>query len=457
MEAMNDALFIHRLHFAFTITYHYIFPQLTMGLAPLIVILKTLELRTGNSTYGEAARFWTRIFGINFLAGVVTGIPMEFQFGTNWARFSQLTGGVIAQPLAMEGVFSFFLESAFLGLFLFGEKRLSPRGHWWAAFMVFVGSWLSGFFIIAADAWMQHPVAYRRLADGSFEVTSLWALLGNPWAAIQYVHTMSGAVVTASFAMAATGAFYLLLRKHEDYGRLFVRAGVIAGLVASAFQIFPTGDMHGKFMARKQPVTTAAMEGLFQTETGAGMVILGQPDVERRRIDNPLVVNKALSFLIYGTTRAEVQGLDHFPERDWPNNIPLLYFSYHVMAGLGTLFVAVMGLSALLLWRGALYSSRWMLWILMLSFPFPYIANTAGWLTAEVGRQPWLVYGLLRTEEGVSRQISSANGLFTLLGFMGIYALLTVFLLFLFQREIEHGPGAREHHGEYVTVTGGEE
>ena len=454
---MENALFWHRLHFAFTITYHYLFPQLTMGLAWFLVFWKWRALRTGDESYNNAARFWAKIFGLNFAVGVVTGIPMEFQFGTNWARFSQLTGGVIAQPLAMEGVFSFFLESAFLGLFLFGETRLSRRGHWWAAFMVFVGSWLSGFFIVAADAWMQHPVAYRRLADGSFEVTSLWALLGNPWAAIQYVHTMSGAVVTASFAMAATGAFYLLMRKHEEHGRLFVRAGVIAGLVASAFQIFPTGDLHGKFMARKQPVTTAAMEGLFRTETGAGMVILGQPDVEHRRIDNPLVVNKALSFLIYGTTRAEVQGLDHFPERDWPSNIPLLYFSYHVMAGLGTLFVAVTGLSALLLWRGALYSSRWMLWILMLSFPFPYIANTAGWLTAEVGRQPWLVYGLLRTEDGVSRQISSANGLFTLLGFMGIYALLTVFLLFIFQREIEHGPGAREHHGEYVTVTGGEE
>src|SRR4051794_25069985 len=207
---MNDALFIHRLHFAFTITYHYIFPQLTMGLAPLIVILKTLELRSGSALYGGAARFWTKIFGINFLAGVVTGIPMEFQFGTNWARFSQLTGGVIAQPLAMEGVFSFFLESAFLGLLLFGENRLSRVAHWWAAFMVFVGSWLSGFFIVAADAWMQHPVAFRMLPNGAFEVTSFLGLLMNPWAIIQYAHTMSGALITGAFALASTGAFYLL-------------------------------------------------------------------------------------------------------------------------------------------------------------------------------------------------------------------------------------------------------
>lgn len=455
---MSDALFLHRIHFAFTITYHYLFPQLTMGLAPLIVILKSLERRTGNVAFGNAARFWTRIFGINFLAGVVTGIPMEFQFGTNWARFSQMTGGVIAQPLAMEGVFSFFLESAFLGMFLFGEKRLGPRGHWWAAFMVFVGSWLSGFFIVAADAWMQHPVGYRRLADGSFEVTSMIAVLTNPWALIQYAHTMSGAVITAAFVMAATGAFYLLTRKHEEYGRIFVRAGVIAGIAASAVQIFPTGDLHGKYMAQHQPATTAAMEALFHTENGAPMVILGQPDVEKRRIDNPLVVNKALSFLIYGTTTAQVRGLDQFPQSDWPTNIPLLYFSYHVMAGLGTLFVAIMALSAFLLWRRTLFQTRWMLWALMLAFPFPYIANMAGWFTAEIGRQPWLVYGLLRTEAGFSDRVSPANTLFTLLGFMGIYALLTMFLLFLFQREIERGPAAGPAEG-YVpaTVTGGAE
>jgi cytochrome bd ubiquinol oxidase subunit I len=189
---MNDALLIHRIHFAFTITYHYIFPQLTMKLAPLILALKTLGLRSGEAVYDDAATFWTRIFGINFVAGVVTGIPMEFQFGTNWAQFSRLTGGVIAQPLAMEGVFSFFLESAFLGLFLFGENRLSRLGHWAAAFMIFAGSWLSGFFIVMADAWMQHPVAYTRLPDGSFEVNSLSGVLTNPWGLIQYAHTMSG-------------------------------------------------------------------------------------------------------------------------------------------------------------------------------------------------------------------------------------------------------------------------
>jgi len=437
---MNDALFIHRIHFAFTITYHYLFPQLTMGLAPLIVVLKTLAMRTNLPVYDEAARFWTKIFGINFVAGVVTGIPMEFQFGTNWARFSEFTGGVIAQPLAMEAVFSFFLESAFLGLLLFGERRMGRRGHWWAAFMVFAGSWLSGFFIVAADAWMQHPVAYRILPGGRFEVTSFWGVLSNPWALIQYAHTMSGALTTGSIVMAAVGAFYLLNRSHSDFGRIFLRVGVIAGIAATVAQIFPTGDLHGKYMARHQPAATAGMEALFQSTAGAPMVILGQPDVEHQRIDNPIVVSKLLSFLVYGTTAAEVKGLNQIPKDQWPTNIPLLYFAYHVMAGLGTLFLAIMAVSAFLLWRDGLEHRRWMLWILMLTTPFPFIANTAGWIVAETGRQPWLVYGLLRTDQGFSANVSAANGLFTLLGFMGLYAVLTMFYLFLMQRQIAEGP-----------------
>ena len=388
---MDSALLIHRFHFAFTVTFHYLFPQLTMGLAPLIVILKTIGIRRNDERYHCAARFWTKIFAINFVVGVVTGIPMEFQFGTNWSSFSRLTGGVIGQPLAMEGVFAFFLESSFLGLFIFGEKRLSKMAHWWAAFMVFVGSWISGFFIIVTDAWMQHPVAYTRLPDGSFAVNSFWRLMLNPWAWLQYAHNMSGAVITGAFVMAAVGAFYLLNKKHIEYGQIFVRTGVIAGLIVCILQVFPTGDLHGRYMAKAQPATTAGMEALFHTQRGAPIVLMGQPDVEKQQIDNPLAVNKVLSFLIYGTTTAEVKGLDQFPKEDWPTNIPLLYFSYHIMAGLGTLFILVMLLAALQLWRGKLFHTRWLLWVLMLCLPFPYIANTAGWMTAEIGRQPWLV------------------------------------------------------------------
>ncbi|HEY1463019.1 MAG TPA: cytochrome ubiquinol oxidase subunit I [Terriglobales bacterium] len=437
-----DALLLHRIHFAFTITYHYLFPQLTMGLALLIVILKTIAIRKNDKHYAQATRFWARIFAINFLAGVVTGIPMEFQFGTNWARFARTTGGVIGQPLAMEGVFSFFLESAFLGLFLFGEKRLSKWAHWGAAFMVFLGSWISGFFIIVTNAWMQHPVAYRRLPNGMFEVTSFWGLLTNPWALIQYAHNMSGAVITAAFVMCAVGAFYVLENRFPEHGKIFLRVGVIVGVISCIAQIFPTGDLHGRYMAKNQPAAVAGMEGLFTSEKGAPIVLMGQPDEQNQRIDNPLVVNKVLSFLIYGTTTAEVAGLDQFPRDQWPAPIPLLFYAYHIMAGLGTYFVAVMALAALLLSRGKLFTTRWMLWPLLLSFPLPYIANTAGWLTAEIGRQPWIVYGLIRTSEGSSKYVSAGNTLFTLMGFMGLYTVLSILFVVLIYRIVHQGPEA---------------
>jgi len=435
---------IHRLHFAFTITFHYLFPQLTMGLGLLIVVLKTVALKAGSEhdreQWDRAARFWGRIFAINFVFGVVTGIPMEFEFGTNWARFSQISGGVIGQPLAMEGVFSFFLESAFLGLFLYGEKRISKWMHWFSAVMVFVGSWISGFFIIVTDAWMQHPVAFARAPNGQFEVLSFWQLLMNPWALLQYAHNMTGAVVTGSFVMAAVGAFYLLEKRREAYARIFLKVGVIAGVIASITIIFPTGDLHGKYVAKNQPAAIAAMEGLFKTESGAGMVLIGQPNEETGEIENTIVVNDLLSFLIYGTTKAEVKGLDQIPHDQWPTALPLLYYAYHIMAGLGTWFVLLMVVAAFLLWRGRLYNARWVLWALLLSFPLPYIANTAGWMTAELGRQPWLIYGLMRTSEGYSNTVSASNGLFTLIGFMGLYTLLGLLFTVLIYREIEHGP-----------------
>jgi len=435
-----DTMLLHRIHFAFTVIYHYLFPQLTMGLALLIVVLKTIAIRHQDERYNEAARFWGKIFAINFLLGVVTGIPMEFQFGTNWSQFARTTGGVIGQPLAMEGVFSFFLESAFLGLFLFGEKRLSPWKHWGAAFLVFVGSWISGFFIIVTNAWMQHPVAYSVLPNGAYEVTSFWGLLTNPWALLQYAHNMSGAVVTAAFVMCSVGAFYVLENRFSGHGKIFLQVGVVAGVISCLAQIFPTGDLHGRYLAKHQPAAVAAMEGLYRTQKGAPIVLIGQPNEENQSIDNPIVVSDVLSFLIYGTTQAEVKGLDQFPRDQWPAPLPLLFYSYHIMAGLGTYFALIMLIAAFLLWRGQLFQARWVLWPLLLSFPLPYIANTAGWMTAELGRQPWVVYGLIRTSEGYSKYVNASTSLFTLLGFMGIYTVTSILFIVLVYRIIDKGP-----------------
>jgi cytochrome d ubiquinol oxidase subunit I len=253
---------------------------------------------------------------------------------------------------------------------------------------------------------------------------------------------MSGAAITGAFIMSAIGAFYLLADRHQEYGRIFVKTGVIAGCVFSILQIFPTGDRQGQLVTNYQPATLAAMEGLYQGQTQAPLVIVGQPNDHERKIDNPLQVPGMLSFLTYRHWSAHVRGLDAFPKEDWPGNIPLLYYAYHIMVGLGTIFIAVMVVAVFLLWRGWLFESKWMLWVLMLAAPFPYIANTAGWMTAELGRQPWLVYGLMRTQDGYSKAVSAGNGMFTLLGFLGLYTVLGILFLFLVHREIEAGPVA---------------
>jgi cytochrome bd ubiquinol oxidase subunit I len=439
---MDTALATHRLHFAFTITYHYLFPMLTMGLAMLIFVLKTMYRRSGDEHYNRSARFWGKIFGINFLMGVVTGIPMEFQFGTNWSEFSRMSGGVVGQTLAMEGTFAFFLESAFLGIFLYGEKRVGQFWHWVSSLAVFVGAWLSGYFIVATNAWMQNPVGHVVREDGTFALASFWDLILNEWALIAYPHVILGSVITASAVMCAVGAFYLMSRRDEAYARTFLKLGVISGLASSILVAFPSGDYQAKLVAEKQPVTFAAIEGLFETVRNAPLVIIGQPDVEARKLDNAIEVPGVLSFLTYNRFGEEVKGLNEFPQEDWPQNIPLLYYTYRFMVGLGTIFILVFAIAAFLLWRGKLYTAPAIQWALLLMFPFTYIANIAGWYTAELGRQPWVIYGLMRTEVGASPTVSAGNAMFTLLGFMGIYAVLSILFLLLIRREIDHGPDA---------------
>lgn len=384
-----------------------------------------------------------KIFALNFAMGVVTGIPMEFQFGTNWAKFSELTGGIIGQTLAMEGMFSFFLESSFLGMFLFGEKLLGQKLHFLSGLMVFLGSWASGFLIIATHSWMQHPVGYEILENGKFVLNNFSALFNNPWLWPSYLHNQAGSLVTSSFFVAAVGAFYLLSNRHSRFGKIFVKSGVVFGVISSVILAFPTGDWAAKNVVKYQPVTFAAMEGIFETEKGGSeIVLIGQPDMENKKLDNKIAVPNVLSFLTYQRWDAEIKGLNEFDESIHPTNVPGLYYAYHIMVGLGTIFIGIMVLASFLLWKGRLYKTKWLLWILMFMIPFPYIANTAGWYTAELGRQPWLVYNLMRMVDGVSPTVSSGNTLFTLLGFVGLYLLLGLLFLLLVLKIIRKGPEA---------------
>lgn len=454
-----DAVTAGRWHFTFTIMFHYIFPILTMGLGTLIAVMKTLQLIKKDDRYGVAARFWAKIFAINFAMGVVTGIPMEFQFGSNWAEFSRFSGGVVGQTLFMEGVFAFFAESSFLGLFIFGEKKVSQTFHWFASVMVAAGALLSGYFIVMTNAWMQNPIpGSYRIVNGKAELTSLTALLTNPYGFWQYWHTINGSLVTGAMVVAGIGAFYMLSNKHLDFAKVCLKVGVISGAIFAVLQLFPTGNRNAENVSRYQPVKTAAMEGLFETQTGAPIAIIGMPDSQKGELLDPIFVPKALSFLAYGSAEARVLGLNDVPKELHPP-VELVYYAYHIMVGLGTIFIGVMLLALLLLLTNRLYTTRWYLWVLMLAMPFPYIANQAGWTVAEVGRQPWLIYGVLKTADGVSTNVSAGQTIFTLLGFMGLYALLGLLYLFLFVRLIANGPedGEKKSHGVIVPDLGGAE
>lgn len=439
---MQDAVLADRIQFAFTVMFHYLFPIGTMGLAPFIAWYTYKGVRRGDEQAMQTARFWAKIFTVNFAIGVVTGIPMEFQFGTNWAAFSTRAGGVVGQTLSMEGVFAFFLESIFLGVFLYGRPYVAPAFYAFSAVAVWLGSWLSGFFIVATDAWMQHPVGYRIASGGRIELTSIGAVLLSPFAWWQYTHVMTGALLTGGFIVAGVGAYYLLSRRKVEYGRRFVRAGVIVGLIASLIVVFPTGDGNGRDVTNDQPAKLAAMEGLFKSERGAPLAIIGMPDPQHETLIDPIEVPDILSFLAYGNFRANVKGLSEY-SKDVRPPVELTYYAYHVMVGLGTIFIAIMGLAVLLLALHRLYDSRWLLWTLMLAMPFPYIANEAGWTVTEVGRQPWIVYGLMRTAEGASPTVFSGEAIFTTIGFAGMYFLLGVLFLLLVLREIGIGPGEK--------------
>ena len=434
-----DATTWSRFQFGFLATFHYLFPMLTMGLALILFIFKLIAYKRSDPAYDEAARFWSKIFGINFVVGVVTGIPLEFQFGTNWAQFSNYAGGVIGLTLALEGMFAFFAESAFLGLFLFGEKRLSKKGHLVSAFMVFLGSWLSGYFIIATNAFMQRPVGYSIGNKGVLQLSDMWGYLFNPWAGWQYFHNMTSSTITAAFVVCAVGAYYRLAKRHDATSAVFLKVGTITAFIASIVILFPTGDMHGKMLAKYQPASLAAMEGKFDTSDQAELALIGQPDVANRRLDNALTV-PVLSYLAYGSFGSQVKGMNDFPADQLPDNVELLYFAYHIMAGLGTIFILLTLISVIKLARRTLVDCYVMHWIWMLAFPLPYIATTMGWTTAELGRQPWLVYGLLRTSQGGSPTVPGGSVAFSALGFMGLYLVLGVLFLYLVLKQVDKGP-----------------
>ncbi|HEX2836425.1 MAG TPA: cytochrome ubiquinol oxidase subunit I [Thermoanaerobaculia bacterium] len=434
-----DVVWLARVQFAMTIMFHFLFPPITMGLALLITAIETARWRTGKDLYRRMSDFWLKIFAVNFVVGVASGIVMEFQFGTNWASYSRFVGDIFGAPLAAEGVIAFFLESGFLGLLLFGRNKISSFVRWLAATMVWLGSTLSAFWIIVANSWMQTPAGYR-VVGGRAELTDFWAAVFNPSTLPRYTHTIASAWVCGAFLMTAVAAWYFLKHRGSDVARASLKLGLIAALV-STILVFATGDRHAKQVARTQPAKFAAMEGLYSTAHGAPLILFSLPPSQQGRRDAPeLMITNLTSFLAFGNFQAPVKGLEEFPEDQWPP-VAATFLSFHNMVILGNLMLlaAIAGLVQLL--RKRLEKSRFLLRALFwIGLVVPTLAIQLGWMAAEAGRQPWIVYGLMRTKDGVSKIVIAPEVLTSIVIFGVIYALLGALWIYLLRKEIIHGP-----------------
>ena len=439
-----DPVLLARIQFALTVRFHFIFPPLTIGMSWIIFWFMNRYRRTGDPAYAVQARFWTKLFAISFVVGVATGITMEFQSGTNWAEFARFAGPMFGAPLAGEGILAFFLESTFMGVFLFGWGRLSDRVLWLASLLVAVGATLSGFMIIVVNSWMQTPAGFEiDPVTGRAVLTDVWAAVFNPSTLPRFLHTIDGALVTGSFFVMGISAWYLCKGRFEEFGRQSLKVALVFALVSSALQV-PFGHYHGHQVWKTQPAKMAAYEGLFESES--------QPDSHglrdhRRRGEEGARSQSASptscrSFSI-SIPNTVIQGLNEFPEEDWPP-LPLTFYPFHLMTLLGFYFAGLTGLGLLLLWRGILFSSRWFLTLAYLSIPLPFIANELGWIAAEVGRQPWVVYGVqgMRTALVASPSVSAGEILASLVMFVVVYSLMFALWLFLIRKAVRQGPTA---------------
>ncbi len=432
-----DTVLLARIQFAITIGFHFLFPPITIGLAWVLTIIEGLSWRTQRDVYERAGRFFAKLLALTFAVGVATGIVMEFQFGTNWARYSKFVGDVFGAPLAAEGVFAFFLESGFLGLYLFGRNRISKGFHWFSIFMVAVGSTLSAFWIIVANSWQQTPAGFV-IRNGRAELTSFWEAVFNPSTLPRYFHTVDAALISGAFFVAGISAYLLLQNSKNESARKSLKIAVIFGLVVSFLEVFPFGHEHAQQVAQTQPAKFAAIEGVYDSQTGAPLALFGVPTNSPPDLKVPVEIPGILSWMAFGDINAEVKGINDFPEEDRPP-LFLTFVSFHNMVILGLYFIALMAWGVYLLIKDRAWDNKRFLKILIWSIPLPLIACQLGWIAAEVGRQPWIVYGLLRTSDAHSIAVTAGEILFSTILFTGIYILLGSLYVFLLVKEVKHG------------------
>lgn len=434
-----DAVLLARLQFALTIGFHFIFPPITIGLAWLLVIAETIGWRKNSEVYQKIGKFFAKILAVTFAVGVATGIVMEFQFGTNWSEYSKFVGDIFGAPLAAEGVFAFFLESGFLGLYLFGRNRVSKGVHWFSGLMVAVGSTLSAFWILVANSWQQTPAGYI-LQNGRAELTNFWDAVFNPSTWIRFFHTLDSTLIMGAFLMAGIAAYYLLKKQHVEFAKTSMRLAVIVGLAASVLELFPFGHEHARQVALTQPEKFAAIEGLYATEEGgAAMVLFAVPTDQPPELHGTIEVPGLLSWMVFGDVDAKIQGINEFPKDEIPP-LFLTFVSFHNMVVLGMFFIFIMILSAWSMYKGNLWENRKLLKILLWSIPLPMFAIQLGWITAEVGRQPWIVYHMLKTKDAVSVTVPAHEILISIILFGLIYLLLGALYLYIVIGKVKKGP-----------------
>jgi cytochrome d ubiquinol oxidase subunit I len=443
-QAHVDTVDLSRLQFGLTIAFHYIYPPFSIGLGVCLVIMEGRYLATGQALYQQVTRFWVRVFGLTFAIGVASGIVMEFQFGTNWAAYSRFVGDVFGSALAAEGIFAFFLESGFLALLLFGWDRVGPRTHFLATVMVALGAHFSAVWIIIANSWMQTPAGFRIVGEGAAaraETTDFWQVVFNPSTVDRLSHTLAGAWQAGAFLVLSISAWYLLKNRHVEFARASFRVGLGVAVIATIGS-FVSGDASARRLATTQPAKLAAMEAVFPASGPAGLHLFGWVDEQARRTYGPEIPGM-LSWLVHFDTRAPVTGLEAFPRQDWPP-VNRVFQAFHLMVALGVALLALALVGAFFLWRGTLFTTRWLLWLFVPAVVGPQLAGQLGWMTAEFGRQPWIVYGIMRTADGVSPRLSATEVGISVVLFSIIYLLLFALFLYLLDQKIRHGPSSED-------------
>lgn len=449
-----DVEILARLQFALTIMFHYIYPPLSIGIGVILVIAEGIYLKTKDPVYLEMAKFWTKIFALTFAIGVATGIVMEFEFGTNWANYSRFVGDVFGSALAAEGVFAFFLESGFLAILLFGWNRVSPKVHYFATWMVCLGAHFSAIWIVVANSWMQTPAGFHIEGEGFAAraiIHDFWGMVFNPSSMTRLFHTVIGCWLAGAFLVISVGAYYILKNRHVEFAKNSLKIGLSVALVACILQVV-TGDASGRIVAKYQPAKLAAMEGLFKTKKGAPLTIWGIPNTETKNLDYAIEIPYLLSVLSFHDPYAEIKGLDAVPRQDWPR-VSVVFQTYHLMLAMWV-FMLVSTLLAIYFWRkGTLFQKKWMLRLLVASAFFPQLANQAGWVTAEMGRYPWIVQGLMRISQGLSKAVVAEQVLGSIILFGIVYTFLFMLFVYLLNEKFKQGPAdldsATTYHHQY--------